>query len=521
MSRFLLLLVFVLWKAVGPADAAPVPPRLGVSVCLFLSAYLLIVLAMRLWSQRLVGRLDDQNFHRSVRRFNQAIDGARIVIPVWFGVGMFLLGWPAAVERVLAPIDRWGLDLPGLTLGTLPALLAWMGLWWSQYPADRALREQSLGHRLDLDLPARAVPSLGSYFMINLRIQLLFTIVPVVLVFLVRDVFWLVLHPLAPKWDRDGPVEAALSVPSALAILLVAPEILRRVVPTEPMPAGELRGRLEALCDRHRLGFREILLWNTQGHIANALVMGLHQRVRYILMSDLLLETMTDEQIEAVFAHEIGHVQHRHLRWYLIFFVAMMLFAGGPALAIQQQLQRVGLPGGRGLDLLMLVVGGAGFFALFGYLSRKFERQADVFAARTLQRRLAGAVPAIDLTTMPASTGALATALRATPRYSTARIGTDSERDGLGVLEETSVGPYGAAIFSSALRQVAMINNIPIAARSWCHGSIAQRIRFLNEISRDPELTRRFDRFMWGLYAAMIIAVVAAGAWTAAAIVSG
>jgi hypothetical protein len=32
---------------------------------------------------------------------------------------------------------------------------------------------------------------------------------------------------------------------------------------------------------------------------------------------------------------------------------------------------------------------------------------------------------------------------------------------------------------------------------------------------------RRFDRFMWGLYAAMIIAVVAAGAWTAAAIVSG
>ena len=39
--------------------------------------------------------------------------------------------------------------------------------------------------------------------------------------------------------------------------------------------------------------------------------------VRYILLSDLLLERMDDEQIEAVFAHEVGHVVHRHMAWYV------------------------------------------------------------------------------------------------------------------------------------------------------------------------------------------------------------
>ena len=71
--------------------------------------------------------------------------------------------------------------------------------------------------------------------------------------------------------------------------------------------------------------YRDILLWKTEYNMGNAAVMGFVPRLRYILMSDLLLETMTDEQIEAVFAHELGHVVHRHMSWYVVFMVVLVL----------------------------------------------------------------------------------------------------------------------------------------------------------------------------------------------------
>ena len=49
-----------------------------------------------------------------------------------------------------------GLGLP--LVGTLPAFLAWMGLWWAQYPADRAFKEQSVLYHANEGLPIHAPP---------------------------------------------------------------------------------------------------------------------------------------------------------------------------------------------------------------------------------------------------------------------------------------------------------------------------------------------------------------------------
>ena len=70
--------------------------------------------------------------------------------------------------------------------------------------------------------------------------------------------------------------------------------------------------------------YRDILVWRTHSNMGNAAVMGILPHMRYVLLSDLLLETMTDEQIEAVFAHEMGHVVHRHMAWFVLFFVTVM-----------------------------------------------------------------------------------------------------------------------------------------------------------------------------------------------------
>src|SRR6201999_2949396 len=106
--------------------------------------------------------------------------------------------------------------------------------------------------------------------------------------------------------------------------------ILTRILKTESLPSSALRLRLEEMSRRHGLRYRDILLWHTQGSIGNAAVMGVLPRLRYVLMTDLLLETMPDEQIEAVFAHELGHIVYRHLIWYVIFIVTLVLAMSGP-----------------------------------------------------------------------------------------------------------------------------------------------------------------------------------------------
>ncbi len=59
-------------------------------------------------------------------------------------------------------------------------------MWWSQYPADQ-LREQNLVIQVEAGLPVYPAPTVAQYLMSNLRMQVLFTIVPILLILLVRD----------------------------------------------------------------------------------------------------------------------------------------------------------------------------------------------------------------------------------------------------------------------------------------------------------------------------------------------
>jgi hypothetical protein len=109
---------------------------------------------------------------------------------------------------------------------------------------------------------------------------------------------------------------------------------------------------------------------------------------------------------------------------------------------------------------------------------------------------------------------------------------------GLAVAEAgaTPVGPYGAALFASALQRVAVMNNIPLlprtparggalrrashsvdqlidTAHNWFHGSIPRRMEYLRHLSADPALTGRFDRFMLRLYCTLLFALFASAAF--------
>jgi STE24 endopeptidase len=493
-SRFLLLFLFILWTAWPRRDPRS-PEAMSLELVLFLGFFALLVGVLGMWARLLARRVNDANLHRSLKRFNKTMHYARLMVPAWFAVGVFALGWGSVVEYLLLPVKRYQFELPGVIVGTLPAMLAWMGLWWSQFPADRALREQSLLIQLDAGMPVHAPPRFWPYFVSNLRLQLLFTVVPVLLILVAHDVASGILWRMG--WlDRVGTgTQAGISLASATLVFLFAPEILRRVLHTQPLPASSLRDRLETLCRRHGLRYREILLWRTDHNMGNAAVMGLVPQVRYILLSDLLLETMTDAQIEAVFAHEVGHIVHRHMAWYVVFFLLLMATMAGPGEDLLQLMRGVDLPGWLPEELVISLASVGLFFLAFGFLSRRFERQADVFAARTMEREGEGfRVQGSGHARSPAASSSSPEPRTPNP-------------------EPSHVGPYGAAVFASALRRVATINNIPVAARSWCHGSIATRMRALENMSADPGRTSRFDRVMRRLYVALLAALVCLGTW--------
>ena len=178
-------------------------------------------------------------------------------------------------------------------------------------------------------------------------------------------------------------------VGSTVLVFLFAPEILRRVLQTQPLPDSPLRRRLEAMCRRVGMRYRDILLWHTQNNMGNAAVMGILPPVRYILLSDLLLERMDDEQIEAVFAHEVGHVVHRHMAWYV---VVIMIFTLGAGLA------RTGRPPGHAARRRAATAcrrtcstccrsspRSRASCCSSASSAAAFERQADVYAARTME----------------------------------------------------------------------------------------------------------------------------------------
>jgi STE24 endopeptidase len=493
-SRILLLLIFVFWMA-NPASAQPPSQGAWRGVAIFLGYYVLLVLVMGVWGRMLARRVSAANLRKNLRRYNLTLLIARAMIPIWFAFGVFGLGWGEVVHRALGIEALRAAQLPGLLLATLPPMAAWMGLWWSQYPAEIALREQNMLGALEADMPIYAPPAFRDYFFSNVRLRLLFTVVPIFLIVLLRDVllFAASFHPFGLPGDWLDP---AAMITAAGLVLLFAPEILRRVLHTERLENGPLRQRLEAMCKSSKMRVRDILVWRTHSNMGNAAVMGLLPGMRYVLLSDLLLETMTDEQIEAVFAHEMGHVVHRHMAWFVLFFGTMMLAMAGA----EQWLQNVGLV--RELaDWMKPVVAVGGFFwvlLLFGFLSRRFERQADVFAARTMESKrvpVVSSIPQVD-----------------------------------------HVGSYGATVFSSALERVAVINNIPTGPRrmwagslkkrlafvgeraadlahNWLHGSIQERQSYVRRLSADPKLTARFDRFMLHLYSTVLFLLFASVAF--------
>lgn len=370
-----------------------------------------------------------ERFHAVLQR---SLVAWRALLAALYALEVYVLHWPILVGRV------WGLegipvlkDLAGLAPFLAALALSWIPTW----ALDRRMRGSVRWPLADY-LAFQARGSLGLF------------LVPVLCFLGAADLIGHI------PWARYAlavyPALATALFPCGmLAMYAASPFLLGLVLSTSTLPAGELRARLAALAVRADFRYRDIRIWHTQGgQLSNALVVGLWGRLRYVLLTDALLEQLSPEEIEGVFGHEMGHARHHHLPVFFLFLIGGMFLYGALAALAAATWPDLGQEAAQVLLLAAWFAGGAW---LFGHLSRRFERQADLFGARV-------------------------------------------------------VGD--PARFARALLKVADQNGIPRAVGSWRYYSINRRIYEVQAASFDPRTEAGFARELSRLLAGVGVLVV-------------
>lgn len=389
-------------------------------------------------------RLDRVTWRFWLRWSERMAIGSRLAIVAVHLASVFVLGWVDAV-RVVVP-DGFAADE---LVAAAPAILAMIATWASWYPVERWVRTQELLPELDRGLPVYGPPTRGEFVLGMVRHQLAIVVAPIAVITIWGELVESAVRVVAVDGGgRDVEFVQASGIAAQLvgiaAIFGLMPIVLCRVWDTVRLRGGELRDQLMNVCARHNVRVRDLLIWRTHGTMVNAAVLGFVPRLRYILVTDSLLDRLGWPQVEAVMAHEIGHVRHHHMAWLATSLIGTVMLVGACTWWATGWLGVAG--DARYGDVAVSAVSLAAGLVVFGFVSRIFERQSDAFAARHLS---------------DASATITATA---------------------------------AMTMIEALEAVAMGNRVAQSRWTWRHGSIDQRIDHLRGLVGADATAMRIDR---------------------------
>lgn len=158
-----------------------------------------------------------------------------------------------------------------------------------------------------------------------------------------------------------------------------------------PLPEGELRTEIEKFASKAGFKLSNIYVIDSSKRStkANAYFSGLGSKKRIVLF-DTLLNKLTTEEIVAVLAHEIGHYKHKHTLYQFLISLPvnlLLFFLLGYILKSDIFAQVFGVTSASfHINIIVFSLLYAPVSLLLGIfsniLSRKFEFQADAFAAQ-------------------------------------------------------------------------------------------------------------------------------------------
>lgn len=192
------------------------------------------------------------------------------------------------------------------------------------------------------------------------------------------------------RWSPDRWWIAAAVCFAVILVLLahLAPVVLLPLFfDFKPLDRAGLVGRLEALAARAGARVVGVFEWRLHDRTrkANAALAGIG-RTRRILLSDTLLAAHSDDEIEVIVAHELGHHVHRDIWSSLAFeslLIALGFFAADRGLTwLAGSFGLTGKSDIAALPLLLLAMGTVSvvLMPLANAVSRAHERRADRYA---------------------------------------------------------------------------------------------------------------------------------------------
>ena len=434
----------------------------------------------------LARRVDRTGSWRAIRAGDRLLLASRVGLVACHGLGVFALGWLDAVRAVLG--DGVLIDEAAAMAPVLAALAAG---WFSAYPLDRRVREATLLRSLEDGLPVHAPPTRGEFVWMQARHQMALVLLGALPLAAWSEAATRVLDGLAggagPRgggWaDQLGgwlrPAEArewahlGLQVAMALVLFACLPWVIGRVWDTVRLAPGPLRDGLMSVCAAHGVRVRDLLVWRTRGAMVNGAVIGVLGPMRYVLLTDALLERLPEVQVRAVMAHEVGHVRHRHVPWLLVGLLASMgaALGGLDAIVLASGWRPSGPVLAESASGVIALAGLGLGFAGFGWVSRRFEWQADAFAVKHLSGARRGG-PAVAIT------------------------------------------DEAVHAMVDALDAVARLNHLDPAAWSFRHGSVARRIARLRRLRGANADTLAIDRASRAIKIGSAVVLAAVVAWS-------
>ena len=381
--------------------------------------------------------------------------------------GVMLAGWLDLVDREL---HLGTIPLVWEMVLVCPFVLAMFLHWLAIYPLDRMVRNYIRQTSTIMAEPTLPVWSRREFLLFHIRYDLLFAAVPIGLIALVVDLLSL-LEPIIGSVATMGMMVAGVG-----AIAIFTPVILVHLWRAKPLPSGHLRDRLVQLSKMIGFSFRDIVVWDSAGVVVNAAIIGFIKQARYVLISDAMLEHFSDDAIVAVFAHEAGHAVHHHIPYTALFSIGWFMLM---VPALQGFSAAMGVSESSA-EIISVILSAALWVGVFGLLSRRFEWQADVFAASIMSAWMQ----------------------QANSEGKSSMEQNDS-KDNASLYQ---LNEEGVRLFGAALQAVARLNGVEPSRRNFRHGSIRSRLDFLDKVLKGggrkivDRNIRRIKMLIWGLF---------------------
>jgi Zn-dependent protease with chaperone function len=422
-----------------------------------LAGFVAIWLALHLVAAWCGSQIDKTGRVRWIQTAERWLTLSRIAGACWWTYCLFDLGWLGAVRTKVG--DLWLIDE---LLAMSPFIALLVGGWWSLYPVERRFHEALLIRQLDNPdaQPIHPILSRSEQVWMSARHQLLLWMVPLTLLMGWQELLSFQAKPLirvlggiAPR--HGGDLLEAVRLIGTFLIIIVTPALMRFVWDTVRIGPGPLADQVHAMCRRYRVRVGGPLLWRTRGTMVNGAILGVFYPLRFMLLTDALLERLGPAQVEAVMAHEVAHVRRRHLIWLAVCIVSTVIVAAWCLTGALWALHIVthAIPSETTVSVASTLIGLAGAGMVFGLVSRRFEWQADAFAVQHL-----------------------------------------STTQGPSDHQQARVTPEAVTTMASALQSVADLNGIAANKPSWRHGSIRQRQERLRRLVNVPIAATPIDR---------------------------